>query len=70
MTTSALAAILTIGAIVHIWRSPSRVVGFFITLGLVTLGYISGNGDTDVGHFLDGVVDNITKLIDAIASAY
>lgn len=70
MTSSILAAILAIIAALFILFSPRRIASAALVLACVTLGYISGNGNTKFGSFVQNIVDGVTAVINWIASLF
>lgn len=70
MTSPVLAALLAIGATLYVFFSPRRRMDFSVVVSCITLGYISGNGDTTVGGWIATVVSAFLGFIDNIAGFF
>lgn len=70
MTSSILAALLAIAALVYILFSGRKLATTALVLAFITLGYISGNDNTAFGGWIQGIVDAITTFVDWIAGAF
>lgn len=70
MTSSVLAALLAIAAGLYIFFSARRLATAAMVLAFITLGYISGNGNTAFGGWVQTVVDGITTFVNWISSAF
>ena len=70
MTSSILAALLMIFAVIYILLAQRRIMAALVALAFVALGYIAGSQNTQTGQWIQVSINAVMACIDWIANAF